>query len=64
MEFKNLQAAMLAERFMMLDGRQVQHVLLPCSKMQKHLEEIIPGLDVTPRSNFNSLLDYHGGQPL
>lgn len=59
MELKNLQVARLAERFLMLDERQVQHVLLPCAKMQRHLEETIPGLLVTPRSNFDSLLDYH-----
>lgn len=59
MEFKNLQVARLAERLMMLDGRQVQHVLLPCSKLQKNREELLPGLLVTPRNNFDSLLDYY-----
>lgn len=59
MEFKNLQVARLAERFMMLDGRQVQRVLLPCSKKQKNIEELIQRLLVTPRSHFDSLVDYH-----
>lgn len=55
MEFKNLQVVRLAEKFMMLDGRQAQHVLLPCSKLQKNLDELIPGLLLTPRSNFDSV---------